>query len=188
MIYLTVVGIVVLTFFFLFLSVTRDAPWTRPLARLAMALPVVGQALRTVALARCAWALSLTLDTAMDARRAIRLALMSTSNGFFARHGPQVERDVEAGTDLATSLRRTGAFPGDFLDALEVGEQTGRVAESMSALAEDYEQRAKSALSTLTKVAAFAVWVVIFGLIIAVIAQLASFYLNMFNESLNVLP
>ncbi len=184
MIYLAIVGGVLTALVFVLLSAIRDVAWTRPFARFALALPVIGRAMRTVAVSRCAWALSLTLDTAMDARQAVRLALMSTSNVYFARHAPQAERDVQAGNDLATALRRTGVFPDDFLDALEVGEKSGCEAESMSTLAKDYEQRAKSALSTLAVLAGFAVWAVVAGLIIAVIFRLASFYFGILNNAI----
>lgn len=185
MIYLSIVLGAAMVFVFVLVSATRGAAWTRPFQRLVLALPVVGRAIRTVALARCAWALSLVLDTAMDARRAVRLALMSTSNPFFARHAAQAEKDVESGNDLTTSLRRTGVFPDDFLDALATGEQSGRAAESMSSLADDYEQRAKSALATLTMVAGVVIWIAIFGLIIAVIARIAAFYFGILNDALD---
>ncbi len=37
-------------------------------------------------------------------------------------------------------LQRTGAFPDEFLDAVEVGEQSGRISETLLKLAEDYRE------------------------------------------------
>ena len=38
---------------------------------------------------------------------------------------------IRAGSDIHDALLRTGAFPVEFLDAVEVGEQSGRISETL---------------------------------------------------------
>ena len=183
LIYLAMVGSIVGVLALVIWSASRGARWTRPPVALMYMTPVLGRALRTLALARCAWTLSMTLDTAMDAKRAVRLALASTAVDHYARHADRVGQSIQEGADIATSLLRTHVFPDDFLDALEVGEQSGRAAESMAALAQQYEQQARAAFTALTVVAGFAVWCTVAAIIIAIIFRLAFFYINMINRA-----
>lgn len=183
LIYLAIVGGIMGTIAVVIWSASRGARWTRPFVAMAFAIPVLGRALKTLALARCAWALSMTLDTAMDTKRAVRLALASTAADRYARHADSVGQAIQGGTDIATSLRRTHAFPDDFVDALEVGEQSGQAAESMAALAQQYEQQARAAFAALTVLAGFAVYCAIAAFIIAIIFRLAFFYINMINRA-----
>jgi type II secretory pathway component PulF len=183
LIYLAVVGGITGIVAIVIWSASRGARWTRPFVSATLAIPVLGRALKTIALARCAWALSMTLDSAMDTKRAVRLALASTAMDRYARHASAVEQAIQDGTDIATSLRRTHVFPDDFVDALDVGEQSGQAAESMAALAQQYEQQARAAFSALTVVAGFAVWCAIAALIIAIIFRLALFYIDMINRA-----
>ena len=46
-----------------------------------------------------------------------------------------------------------GGYPADFLDTLAVGEQSGKIVESMGRLAKQYQDRARSAMAALAVVA-----------------------------------
>ena len=49
--------------------------WVRPLQRAVMGVPVLGPALQTLALARIAWSMHLTMNAGMEVRKALRLSL-----------------------------------------------------------------------------------------------------------------
>lgn len=136
-----------------------------------LALPVIGPALRTLALSRLAWSLNLTLDTGMSLRKAIPMSLASTDNAYYIRQSQPLLTDVLAGAPLSESMAKQGGYPVDFLDTLEVGEQSGRIPESMARLSQDYQERAQFALTTLAKVASFLVWALVALLVGAIIIR-----------------
>ena len=59
-----------------------------------------------------------------------------------------------------------------------MGEQSGKISESMGVLARQYQDRARTALATLTMLAGWAVWAVIAAILIALIIRVFLFYVN----------
>jgi type II secretory pathway component PulF len=118
----------------------------------------------------------------MDVRRAVPFALEAAGSPYYSRHVPEVSAALERGDDLFSALARTGAFPDEFLDAIQVGEQSGRSDESMLRLADQYQDHARSALATLTMLAGFAVWALVALMIIAIIFSIVSAYSNMLQD------
>ena len=162
----------------------RGVLWTRRLQRFALRIPVIGAALKTLALARFTWALQLVLDTPMDLRRALPLALETSGNDHYARHAPEVAQRIQAGQDIHTALSATGVFPSDLLDNIAVGEESGRLVEAMERQSAEYQQRAAMAISLLAQVAGYAVWLLVAGFIIMMIFRLFSFYTQQINNLL----
>ena len=121
----------------------------------------------------------------MDARHAVPFALRASGNHYFARHEPQVSASLGAGEEVYVALVRSGAFPADFLDALQVGEQSGRLDEAMLHLADDYQDRARVALVTLTTIAGFMIWGLVALMIIAILVNMVSGYANFIEDLAN---
>lgn len=163
--------------------------WFGPVTdAVTMRVPVVGHTIRTMALARLAWALSLALNAGMDACRSIRLALLSTQHPYFTRHMAGVEASVMRGSQFHEALRQTDAFPDDFLQALENAEVSGTESESLAHLSHEYGQQAAAALTTLGYVATIATWGAVAALLISVAFYLfLNLYLAPINEALEML-
>ena len=168
----------------IFETARRGALWTRTLQRKALAIPVIGGALKTLALARFTWALQLVLDTPMDLRRSLPLALESSGNDYFARHGPQVAQRIEQGLDIHSALAATGAFPIDLLDHIAVGEESGQLVETMERQSAEYQEKAGLAISILAQLAGYVVWLVVAVFIIMMIFRLFFFYTQQINNLL----
>jgi len=82
---------------------------------------------------------------------------------------------------LREALASTAHYPRDFLDTIEVGEESGRLVESLGRLAEQYEDEARAALEILTRALGFLVWILVGGLIVMMIFRLFSFYVGQIN-------
>jgi type IV pilus assembly protein PilC len=176
--YLNALLLIGILLFLLIESLRRGFGWARWLQRAAMNLPLVGGALETLALARFTWALQLVLDTSMDLRQALPLALEVTGNDTFARHAPQVRQAIERHETITTALAATGALPRELLDSIAVGEESGRLVETMAHQAREYEDRSGTAIAILAQVAGYAVWLLIAGFIIYMIFSMFSAYVN----------
>jgi type II secretory pathway component PulF len=173
--FVTFIAIMVL----LFIEASRRGTlWTRRLQRAALRLPGIGGALQTLALARFTWALQLVFDTSMDMRKALPLALDATGNDFYRQQGPRVARNIGQGMTLHLALAETGAFPRDLLDAIAVGEQSGMLAETMERQANDYRERAATAISILAQFVGYLVWAAVAALIIMLIFRVFGAYME----------
>jgi type II secretory pathway component PulF len=149
-----------------------------------MYLPVVGPALRLLAQLRFARTLGLSIDAGLDAWNAVDLAFRSTQAPFFTRHADQVKRSVRAGTEINTALTQTDAFSQSLVDAVQIGEQSGRLAESLETHARQLDNSAATAFQALAFAAAVVVWAIVAAFIIFLIFRVAGFYFNLINDAL----
>jgi len=163
-------------------AIGRGLAWTRPIQRAVMKIPMLGKALETLALARLAWSLSITVQSGMEIRRALKLSLASTNNAKYTDKIETIDKEIEQGNSIFEAFFQAGCFPADFLDALAVGEQSGKLEESMAGLFRQYNEQAQFAMKTLNTVAAFLVWMIIAAIIIAMIFRLAFSYFGFLNN------
>lgn len=148
-----------------YVALARGLAPHRPLHRLVLAIPYAGGAVRTLAVSVIAAVLELTLASGMEIRRAVDLALRAARLAPFADAAAAVRARLTAGDELHVALAQHDEFPRDFIDAVAVGEQAGRLPEQMTVIARLYRERAYAALAILAQVVAFLLW----GLIVAVI-------------------
>jgi type II secretory pathway component PulF len=165
-----------LVVFYLFVS--RSLRRRKGFAAFLLRVPAVGPCLEALALGRFALALSLTLDSSLPVRKALRLALRATGNDAFADQADKVAATLREGTDLTTALTQTGLFPADFLAALAVAEVGGRVPEMMRHQTQHYNDEAERRLQALTRTASAALWLLYAALMIVAIFRIASAYLS----------
>jgi len=161
----------------------RGMLWTRQLQRWLLGVPAIGDAMRTLALARFTWALQLIFDTSMDLRKALPLALDASGNDYYRRLGPQVASNIQRGMSLHSALAETGAFPTDLLDSIAVGEQSGMLSETMERLSKEYQRRSNTAISIIGQTIGYVVWGVVIVLIVILIFRAAGVYIGMINQA-----
>jgi type II secretory pathway component PulF len=186
MIYINFVIAVSLCMAGLVVAMRRGVLWTRPIQRALMHIPGVGRSLEKIALSRLAWALHLTMNVEMDLRRLIPLVLRATGNDYYIRHTNQIVADIAAGQAMHMAFAHSRAFPREFIDALTVAEESGRVVESMDRLSQRYEEEAESAVKALAVVFGTLVGLFVMGIIVFLIFRLAGFYFGTINDALNM--
>jgi type IV pilus assembly protein PilC len=183
-IYAGVVAAIVAAVYFGVRSIARDRSGARPILAGVRRVPVVGEAMETMALSRLAWSLQLALDAGVETRRALRLGLSAAKYPPYLSATEGVTVSIGQGNEITTALDDAGVFPREFLDACDVGERSGRLPETLNHLSGQYEEQAKHRMMAVAVVAGFAVWGIVAIFIIAMIFRLFSFYLNTINELL----
>jgi type II secretory pathway component PulF len=143
-----------------------------PFYRLLAMIPGMGSAVRSMALSRLSWALSIASNSDLSAQRVVDLAVRSTQNSYYTTHLDRMRREIRQGRSLHTAFQVTGIYPVEFLDALETGETAGRISETMEILARQYQDRARAQSRILAAVAGVLVLLVVFGILIAFIFKL----------------
>lgn len=152
---------------------------------LAMKIPVLGKSLESLALSRLTWSLALSLDSGMDARKAVELSIRAAQNPFYEASLADVTGNIRANKEFHESFRAAGIFPEDFVNSLEAAELAGATTESLLRLAQQYEDRARTALRILTAIATVGVMLLVFGVIIfAIFALFFELYMKPINEAL----
>jgi type IV pilus assembly protein PilC len=164
-------------------ALRRGVFWVRPLQKLLLAVPVLGRTLQDLSLSRLAWSLELTFGSGMDLLKALPLSLQTMQNAYYSEHIAEINQSIRRGQEVHEALSSAGVFPNDFLDALEVGERSGRLPETMAKLSEQYRDRAERAMAALTQIAGFLVWAMVAAMIVFVIFRLASFYIGQIDEA-----
>ncbi|HVA50465.1 MAG TPA: type II secretion system F family protein [Pirellulales bacterium] len=186
MIYLMVIGAVAAGIAVVVQAIRRGLVWTRPIQLALIRVPGLGKPIETLALAQFSWTMYVTLESGMDLLRALPLCLRSTGNANYTDHTAEIVQEIRAGGEITHALADTKAFPHIFLDSVRVGEESGRLPETLALLSEQYQDQAKRAMAALTVVGGFLVWALVAGLIILVIFRVASIYLGTINDALNM--
>jgi len=181
--YLMLLGLIAAVGLVSYRLLTRG-PLAHTVGQFLIRVPGLGPCLRVNSLSRVAWTLGLAIDSGADARQSLRLALQSTSNDYYSRHVDEVDRRIRQGEEMHVALGATGAFPAEFLETLAVGEQSGKVSETLLRLADDYQARAKATMTGVTLAATLAVWCVVASVLIYLIFRVAGFYFGMLDEAM----
>jgi type II secretory pathway component PulF len=177
-IYLLIVGVIASAIALVVQAARRGAAALKPVQAALLHLPVLGRAMQTLALSRLAWTLHLTLETGMDVRRALRVALSNSGNVRFERATEPMLARIAQGRPIHEAMQSVRVFPAVFVDAVAVGEESGRLVETLAILSRQQQDEARSAMVVLVKLAGFAVWCLVAALIITMIFRLANFYLG----------
>ena len=149
---------------------------------LLMRIPKVGTCMQSFAVARFAWAFSLTQNAGMGIKESLQASLGATGNGAFAAAYPQVWQDVREGESLADALTRTRLFPEDMLETVRAAEHSGTVPEMLAHMSPTYEEDARRSLSQLTTLLGWVIWLMIAAFIIFLIFRVAMIYLGMITN------
>jgi type IV pilus assembly protein PilC len=167
-------------------ATTRGVLWVAPIQRLLMHVPRLGTALETFAMARLAWAMHVTMNSGMELRRALRLSLASTHNVLYTQHINRILAAIRSGREIHEALKETGVFPIHFIDAVDVGEESGQLVESLANLSSQYQHEARSAMNVLTVLMGLAVTGLIAAAIIFLIFRVFSFYTGVLNDAMKM--
>lgn len=153
--------------------------------RLALRIPLIGNTIKTMSLSRFAWSFGMAIESGMDAQRAIRLGVRSTNSQYYMAHEDQIADSVGQGNDFYTSLDQTDAFPEDLLQAVEVGEMTGEITESLERLSDDYREQTENSLRRISQISGFLVSMFIAIIIIFFIVLMYMKYIGTLNDAIS---
>ncbi|MCC9603918.1 type II secretion system F family protein [Stieleria sp. JC731] len=148
-------------------------------------VPKFGPAIQTITLSRFTRILSIGLSAGLDPIRSVQLALASTDSDYYRSGNDTVKIAIEEqGETLAGALRATELFPDTLLHLIEVSELSGTESESIEHIAEEYEERAKSAMRTISGIATGVIWLAVVSLLVFMILRIAMTYIGGINSAL----
>jgi type II secretory pathway component PulF len=181
--YFTFIGFVVAGIWVLIQAAKREYLWLKPIEAIVSRIPVLGRIHETLSVARLTWAMSVTLGSAMELRKAIELSLRGSHNSRYAGAADDIWRRIMRGGSLYQAMLETRIFPPRLLDAIAVGEESGSLPETLDRLSRHYADEARTALMILSRIAGFVVWGIVAMIIVSLIFQIFGGYVQMINNA-----
>ncbi|RMD83322.1 MAG: type II secretion system F family protein [Candidatus Dadabacteria bacterium] len=117
--------------------------------RWTLSLPVLGDLVRKIQIARMARTLGTMLKSGVPLIRSLDIVRAIVGNVVIASALEAVQRDVSEGKGLAQPLERTGVFPALPLQMIAVGEETGRLDDMLLIVADHYDREVTNAVARL---------------------------------------
>ena len=155
---------------------------------IGLSIPGLAGCFQAFALSRFCVAYYMTAEAGMRADRCVRLSLRGTANQAYIREAEPASKAVRKGQEVSEILAGYGPrlFPDEILSALQLGEETGRLAEVMKKQADYYREEARRKMKTLAMIAAGIIYAGIALLIIFIIFKIAmTAYIGPMNEAMN---
>jgi general secretion pathway protein F len=115
-------------------------------------LPLLGDALQKAETARFARAMSTLVANTVPLVQSIGISAAILNNRKMARSLDAVAQGVKRGEGIAVPVRRTGMFPPLAAHLLTVGEETGRLDQMFSRMADIYENDTRAAIKRFTAI------------------------------------
>jgi len=141
---------------------------------LALKIPGLAGCFRAFALQRFSLGLQMTGEAGLKADKALELSFRATANEAYTAHALDSANHARAGNKIAPTLAACGEtlFPVEYLDAISVGETTGRLPDVMARLAKQYQEEAARKMKLLASIAGGAVYAMVGLMIILVIVRI----------------
>jgi type IV pilus assembly protein PilC len=169
----------------LFILITAGVMYGRTLKgrcvidRLVLRLPVVGDIIRKIAVARFCRNLGIMLHGGVPVGNAIEIASEVLGNKSMEKTLRQTRDRIMAGNDIATSLDKE-VFPRLVVRMVGVGESSGKLPEVLGKVADVYEDQAEGAIMiAMALIEPFII--VLFGCMILVLVM--AVYLPVFSAA-----
>jgi type IV pilus assembly protein PilC len=152
---------------------------------LALKVPGIAPVARAFALHRFAMAAHMTIEAGLRADRVMKSSLRATANKAYQQEGERAAKMCRKGTEIAETLGKLGPdlFPEEFVHAVAIGEESGRLAEVMEKEAKIYQEASIRGMKVLARIVSGVVYVMISILVIVCIFRVVqTAYIDPMNQ------
>ncbi|MFQ5877881.1 MAG: type II secretion system F family protein [Acidobacteriota bacterium] len=144
---LIVLGMVAVVFFLR--RYYRTYRGRRSLDALILKLPVLGDLLRKIAVARFCRTLGTLIQSGVPILDGLEITARTAGNSIIEDAIMATRKSIEEGKTIAVPLEETGVFPSMVVQMISVGEQTGALDAMLSKIADFYEDEVDEAVENL---------------------------------------
>jgi type IV pilus assembly protein PilC len=113
--------------------------------RIMLNLPVFGQVLRKIAVARFTRTLGTLISSGVPILDGLSITARTAGNAVLERALMQVRKSIEEGRTIVDPLRESGVFPNMVTQMIGVGEATGAMDSMLQKIADFYEDEVDAA-------------------------------------------
>ena len=109
--------------------------------------------------------------------------LDATDSDYYRAVQDETESAILNGATLASALEKTNIFPDDFIGKIEIAEHSGTDSESIAFLAEDYDERAQTAMKIISRIISGVVAISVVLFVLYVIFRIMSVVFGFYQEA-----
>ena len=171
----------------LYFVLTRMLGGKRVVHTVLMRVPLVSAIMRYLSLARFTWCMEMMTDAGVRIIDAVNWSMEATTNHYFIAKGRQIQQDLKDGLTMSEAFARSKAFPYEFMQLLDTGEESGSMTDVFGRMAKMYFEKAEAALKTLAITVSALLWVTVAGVIIYFIITMALRYISQVSGAINSL-
>lgn len=114
--------------------------------------PKVGDLVQKVNIARITRTFGTLLSSGVPILQAINITKDITGNAFFSGALSRIHDSVRDGESLAAPMNRENVFPNMVTSMIDVGEETGELAEMLNRVADNYDEDVDNAVAGITSI------------------------------------
>lgn len=145
-------------------------------------IPIIGEVLRLNQVTRFANMMATLTSSGVNILYALELSRDVVGNKFMADCLNQVIEDVRIGTPINISLsRHPKAFDPLFVSMVRVGEESGMLSDSLTKMADMYEEQANDATQRMTDAMTPAMTIIIAGVVGFVVISIVQAMFGMYS-------
>jgi type IV pilus assembly protein PilC len=137
---------------FIFKKLKQNPRTKYYLDRFFLNMPVFGQVLRKVAIARFATTLSTLINAGVPILQSLDIVRDSSGNEVIARAMQLVYQSVKDGETIHEPLAKCGVFPPIVIHMVAVGEETGAIDHMLTKVAEAFNREVDDTVNALTSI------------------------------------
>jgi type IV pilus assembly protein PilC len=130
--------------------VNRQPKGKRFFHKTYLQLPIMGQVLKKIAVARFTRTLGTLLQSGVPILDALEICARTSGNVIIESGIMHVRQSISEGKNMAEPLAATGVFPDMVVQMIAVGEQTGALDQMLNKIADFYEEDKDVAVAALT--------------------------------------
>jgi type IV pilus assembly protein PilC len=166
-----------------FVYTYRTPAGKRVVHKTLLQLPIMGDVLRKIAVARFTRTLSTLLQSGVPILDALDICAKTSGNVVIESGIQHVRTKISEGKNMAEPLAESKVFPDMVVQMISVGEQTGALDQMLGKIADFYEEETDVAVAAMTSMIEPIMMVVIGGMVGVV---LISMYLPIFSLAGNI--
>jgi type IV pilus assembly protein PilC len=151
--------------------------------KLLLQIPIIGDVMRKIAVARFTRTLGTLLQSGVPILDALEIVAKTAGNVIITEAIMYTRIKISEGKNMAEPLIETKVFPSMVVQMIAVGEQTGALDQMLNKIADFYEEEVDVAVAALTSMLEPIMMVVIGGM---VGVMLVSMYLPIFSLAGNI--
>ena len=148
--------------------------------RLLLTLPIVGRIILLTEMSRCCRTMALLVRVGLPLPEIMSLAISGTSNKVVAEALTGVQRDLIQGEGLSKPMAKRPLFPPLMVQMVGVGEETGKLENSLNTVAQSYEfeagEKTATAVGFIQPALILAVALVVGFIAISMVSAMYSIY------------
>lgn len=163
-------------------QVYRTTAGKRVLDRLVLWVPVFGPILKKLDTSRFARALASLTDAGVDVRSSLELTAEVVRLEPFRSAILETKTQVMRGSDLSSALLATHRFSPDVIAVVNSGEETGKLPESLTHLADDYEEQVEHIVKNLGQLIQPVLYIMLGGIVLFIILAVFLPYLSILTN------